>query len=100
MVIGYCGKSRNAGVDPDALAQTWRDRVHLQADGSAANSKLGARLPVLTENRRPSYRSGGGARPRRLAPASPSHAAEFSAAASSNAPSHMRSTIGGGEGRW
>ena len=37
MVIGYCGKvPRNTGLDPDAIAQTWRDRVHLQAHGSAA----------------------------------------------------------------
>jgi hypothetical protein len=37
MVIGYCGKvPRNTGVDADAIAQALRDRVHLQAQGSAA----------------------------------------------------------------
>jgi hypothetical protein len=37
MVIGYCGKvPRNTGIDPDAIAQTWHDRVRLEAHGSAA----------------------------------------------------------------
>ena len=100
MVIGWCGRvPRNTGIDPDAMAQTWRDRVHLQAHGLAAaearrlaagadrDSRMDAKLPKSE-------------RGCRLAPASPSHAAEFSVAASSNAPSHMRSIIRGGESHW
>jgi hypothetical protein len=39
---------RNTGIEPHAIAQTWRDRVHLEAHGSAAaESALGCR--VLTK---------------------------------------------------
>jgi hypothetical protein len=47
MVIGDCGKvPRNTGIDPDAIAQTWRDRVHLQAHGSAAAASRAGPLRI------------------------------------------------------
>jgi hypothetical protein len=54
MVIGDCGKvPRNTGIDPDAIAQTWRDRVHLQPHGSAAAEarRLAASLMMTTRPR-------------------------------------------------
>ena len=57
MVIGYCGKVRNTGIDPDAIAQTWRDRVYLQAHGSAAagSSAPGCQGRAIAYGKRRTY---------------------------------------------
>lgn len=64
MVIGYCGKvPRNTGIDPDAIAQIWRDRVHLEAHGSAAAEarRLAAGCSPRFSNGRPSWAEVGAA---------------------------------------